>query len=336
MRRYSISALRAWLIIGLLAVGLNQSVPKQADKSQPNQNSGRHVPSQPANPATENRPPLGGPGPQKEDNRTKSEAKPTSWFEKLMSPVKSNWPLVAVAIWGILVARRTLKAIARQADIMERQTRAIRRQALSMRRQTTIFRKSVEVAEKNVEAAQLGAEAAKEGAEATKRSIEMLVSKERARLRIDLKALNLSTKQFSGFSVYTVDFTVNIYGATAAYIVESGCVAYALPLNAIDCEEPGSAVISPLHLFPSVIAPNSPPLEQFAFLFLDHEASLLPEIRENSFFVGVRGFIKYRDVFDQDRETRFRYVWKYDSMYGLGGDFGHWEKCGASTDNYET
>jgi hypothetical protein len=44
-------------------------------------------------------------------------------IERLLRPVLSNWPLIAVAVWGIYVANKTLRAIARQADIMEAQTR---------------------------------------------------------------------------------------------------------------------------------------------------------------------------------------------------------------------
>lgn len=72
-------------------------------------------------------------------------APPVTWHEKLLAPLVSNWPLVAVAIWGIVVARGTLKVIARQA--------------VSMRRQTRVLRKSVAIAEKNARAAELGAQA---------------------------------------------------------------------------------------------------------------------------------------------------------------------------------
>jgi hypothetical protein len=61
---------------------------------------------------------------------------------------------------------------------------------------------------------------------------------------------------------------------------------------------------------------------------------LVPEIKASRMFVGVRGFIKYRDVFDTDRETSFRYVWKYPSADEIGD--GSWEKCGAKEENQET
>ena len=61
---------------------------------------------------------------------------------------------------------------------------------------------------------------------------------------------------------------------------------------------------------------------------------MISEINLNRLVVGVRGFIKYRDVFDRDRETRFRWVWKFNQHFG--GATGDWEKCGAEEDNQET
>jgi hypothetical protein len=180
------------------------------------------------------------------------------------------------------------------------------------------------------------ANAAKDSARAADKNIELLISKERARLRIDMEPLNLSSQQ--GLP-RTVNFKVSIYGPTAAYIVESSCVAYVLPSDSINCEDPGSAVMLPFDSLPNVITPNSSPIEQFAFLIIEDEAALLPEIKSNRLLVGVRGFIKYRDVFDRDREIRFRYTWKYwtTGFYGDKiADFGYWEKCGAGTDNYGT
>jgi hypothetical protein len=73
--------------------------------------------------------------------------------------------------------------------------------------------------------------------------------------------------------------------------------------------------------------------ECFAFLFLsgtdEQKETEREEVKAGKLFVGVRGFIRYRDVFDRERETSFRYVWKYSSMYNLGGDYGNWVTCGA-------
>lgn len=48
------------------------------------------------------------------------------WCERLISPVISNWPLIAVAIGGIFVARSTLHAIRWQAEETAKATKAMR------------------------------------------------------------------------------------------------------------------------------------------------------------------------------------------------------------------
>jgi hypothetical protein len=123
---YNIRTLRAWLVIGLLAVSLNQSVPKQADKPNPNQNDEKHASSQPPKPAPEGAIPLSRSSSPKKEESTNSEANKPTWCEKLLSPVLANWLLLVVAVWGILVARGTLRVIARQAVSMRRQTKILR------------------------------------------------------------------------------------------------------------------------------------------------------------------------------------------------------------------
>lgn len=46
-----------------------------------------------------------------------------SWCERLFSALVSSWPLIVITVWGIIVAIKTLNAIARQADTMEQQAK---------------------------------------------------------------------------------------------------------------------------------------------------------------------------------------------------------------------
>lgn len=48
-----------------------------------------------------------------------------NWCEKLLSPLVTNWPLVAVAIWGVLVARGTLKILVRQTAHLQESVGAV-------------------------------------------------------------------------------------------------------------------------------------------------------------------------------------------------------------------
>jgi hypothetical protein len=217
-------------------------------------------------------------------------------------PNWSNWALVIVGMGGIVVAVGTLKTIAKQARLMQHH-------GFILRRQTRATQKAAEAADKN---------------------IEMFISKDRARLRVDLRPPDLSPK---GDHVYTVDFAIKVYGATDAYIADSKCAAYVVPWELISEPEIFDAAMFPIPSLPKVISANKP-VEQYAFFTGEHMEELLPEIKQHKLFVGVRGFIKYKDVFDRDRETRFRYIWKFSSYGGEG--FGNWEPCGAQDENKET
>jgi hypothetical protein len=276
------------VVLALALMGIGQPIPQTKSGPQDHNEVSGQAPS----------PPIGSqgqPSPEVQEDGSTNETK--SIWQKAFSPESwPAWALVLVGVGGILAALRTLRAIERQAGIMERQTAA-----------------------------------AETAAEAANKNIEMFISKERARLRIDLKPLSLSPKYGSA---YTVDFAVNIYGATEAYIVETRCAAYVLPWENVGSPEVASAVMFPIHSLPNVIPPNAPAYEQHAFLHLDHPEPIISEISLNRLFVGLRGFIKYRDVFDRERETRFRYVWRFNLNFG--GATGNWEKCGAEEDNQET
>lgn len=166
-------------------------------------------------------------------------------------------------------------------------------------------------------------------------NVKVFISKERARLRIDLKSLNLVVEE-GGY--YTVDFTISIHGTTAAYIGQTRCVAYKTPQEYINEPELGQAIMFPIHSLPNVVRPDSPPIESWALLDSagSYKESILSEIKQGRLFVGIRGFIKYKDAFDNDRETRFRYVWKFDKGFGMIYEHGNWEKCGAPEENYES
>jgi hypothetical protein len=242
---------------------------------------------------------------------------------------------VGCAVVTLGAVRTQATVMAEQRQVMLGQLRTMQEQIVEMSVQSGISQESVSVSRAAANAAQDGVVIAKDSAEAARSSVEMFISKERARLRIELKPLLLTPKYGSA---YTVDFTVSIYGATPAFIVQTACVTYVLPLEAIESPQAGDAVIFPIFSLPPVIPASNPPQDRFAFLHLDEQngSMLIAEIKAGRLFVGVRGFIKYRDVFDRNRETSFRYVWKYSSIYGLGGDYGNWEKCGTKEENQDT
>lgn len=168
-------------------------------------------------------------------------------------------------------------------------------------------------------------------ARAAAQNIELYISKERARLRVEMKPLELPDKPDPA---YSVDFTVSIYGPTDAFITESLCVAYIFPEQVIDNPDLGDRVMFPIHPLPAVIPAKNTPLDCYAF---PGDEFLIAEARNRRMLIGVRGCIKYRDTFERERETTFRYVWRYaEKMYGLGPDYGDWVKNGRPEENRET
>jgi len=247
-----------------------------------------------------------------------------------------EWALVIVGVltllvigWQAIETAKAARATRDAARATQTSTEAIERQFGIMERQTVATEKAVEAARDN-------AMAAKDGAEATNKNIEMFISKERAKLRVDLKKLSLTPRHLS---VYAVDFTVSIYGTTTAYIAETGCSACFLPLEHVGSSGTGASVISSLSLLPKAISPNTPPIEQFTIFHLGSQntEAIISDIKSDKLFVEIRGFIKYKDVFDRDRETRFRYVWKFSSFFPttMGERYGSWEICGSPEDNKE-
>lgn len=152
-----------------------------------------------------------------------------------------------------------------------------------------------------------------------------------------MKPLVLSPRAESQYS--TADFSVSIYGPTDAFITESLCVAYIYPEQAIEQPALADRVMFPIHDIGPVIRANSQPLDCYAFLdtYLRSDNPIVTEIREKRMFVGIRGFIKYKDVFDRARETTFRYVWRYNEIPGFAEtEYGDWVKCGRPEENQET
>jgi hypothetical protein len=98
-------------IVGILAFNFFLPVPKQAQD--PN---GQAPKATPIDQAAPSRSML-----QNEGNRADGQTHEPSWREKLLKPLLDNWPVLLVAIWGIIVAIRTVQAIENQAGLMKGQ-----------------------------------------------------------------------------------------------------------------------------------------------------------------------------------------------------------------------
>ena len=253
-----------------------------------------------------------------------------SWCTALK---KSEWWLVIIAaMTGFAIAYQA-REMTRATGVMQGQMNLMNGQLAEMSQQTASLREYVEETKKISESGLKAANAAHD-------NVELYINKVRARLRVDIKPLTFPSQTDPAYS--TVDFTVSIYGPTDAFITESSCTAYFYPWQVIDNPDLADSAMLPIHSLPSVIKANSPPIECFALLNIDASISgndkvIIAEIKAKHLAVGIRGWIKFRDVFGRDRETAFRYLWRYnDATYGLCDDFGDWIKRGNPEENRET
>lgn len=144
-----------------------------------------------------------------------------------------------------------------------------------------------------------------------RQNINLLISKERARLAVNFKPLNLQDRAVPGRDARLIEFTVSIYGSTAATILDSG-IASGIWIKGQENEpDLGSAVMSSITGLLTLVLPNAPSLELETFLLFEgeNEAMVLESIQDRGQVVAVRGFVRYQDIFDTVRTLRFRYYW---------------------------
>lgn len=169
-------------------------------------------------------------------------------------------------------------------------------------------------------------------AKAAEDGIKLMIDKERARLTLDIEDLDLSPKS----GACEVNLKVSIFGTTPAFILDTKCAAFIGPKELMEDPEASDRAMHPFYSFPSVIPPGSNPIDAFAFIGFVTEDGIELEIqavKQHDLFVGIRGFITYRDVFDRERRTSFRYFSDYSEIPGLANG---WVKCGRPEENRTT
>jgi len=218
----------------------------------------------------------------------------------------SSFLLFIIVAVGVCFAVKTLNAINDQAAAMKDQLTAMQAAGAQTDRQ-------IALAEQN---------------------IKIIVSKERARLRIEVDDLMLP-KGVNPFSLISVKYRVRLYGPTAAIIVNTISDAIVSESQ----EPPNELLMSGLSI-PAIISPSDPPAEghQLIMPSPDLEKDIL-SIKRDKKFVHFWGVIHYQDVFEKHYWLRFRYAWKFTSFVSLGKDgdrIGRWHENGPPEDNSET
>jgi hypothetical protein len=245
----------------------------------------------------------------------------TYWFFGLL--------LVVVGFLQVRLLSQTLGAITEQADTMETQAQTMKDQAQTLKDQARIMDQQSKATEEAAKAATLNAKAAIE-------NIEMFISKERARVRVEPKDLSLAMQHGAA---YLLEVIVSVYGPTTVFITGSGFSVDIVPSESVGIPKAHGFWL-PMMTLPKVISPSTQPITGGTLhpVLIPGKVDQTSEIKESKQFVEIQGFIAYKDVFDRDRVTTFRYYWKYirwlegRSNYGVG----LWNKCGTDEDNKET
>jgi hypothetical protein len=203
----------------------------------------------------------------------------------------SNWALVVVGAIAGFLAWLTLRKIGTQAGLMKDQ-------ADQMRSQTEILTASVRVAK-----------------EIALRNIDLLIGKERARLLVEVALLNtVAANEVNSDPV--VRFTIHYVGTTEAFVDYAEAEA-----KVCDSAEPAPEVFPNSLPLPKVISKQA----SFGWIKIPVQGwsdKVFFEVEAKTKFVHFYGNITYKDVFGQEHETGFYYVWQVGDSYGVAG----WKK----------
>jgi hypothetical protein len=247
-------------------------------------------------------------------NRTEGPSnRPSDYpWRELYAPANvPNWFLVIIAGVTGLFVYKTLRAIKKQADIMEKQ--------------------ATEAQVSGVEATGIAlatAQAAQKSADAANAQIQFMKDKERARLvirRLDIPEIYPPESILEGRRPLKVRVSVENLGASRAFNVR----AYGM-FNILSNPNGGPHEVGFLQDFPPIVdyGKDVHPLslggfgrefEDFASTgdFISITDEMAQQLRNGKIFIQASGLLVYEDVFGDTIEYPFRFVWR-----SIGDDDG--------------
>ncbi len=217
--------------------------------------------------------------------------KAQTWYEWFWPPVWSNWALVAIGGIAARAAFNTLDVITRQANTMERQTAVMERQTAGI--------------EQQVITSQTSAEAAKISANAAKASADALVNTERAWMILD--KFNPTSPSSGPNNIISIQFRncgrtpAWITNFVARYVTNQGAITQTINFDAILPQPtPGEPITTdaPTRWYGEKLQGTG-----------DLSEAEFRSVRRGELTLYCFGILKYRDIFDKDRETRFCFIY---------------------------
>jgi hypothetical protein len=207
---------------------------------------------------------------------------------------------------------------------------------LAIAEQTRETAKAAKATQRAAEATDKSALAAEKSAKAAADNIELVINKERARLRVEIGEMKID----SSINSIPVVITYSVFcdGPTPAFITAASATVDATESSDVSVDRMAQLRITfPMHGIPPVFHPNIEGLVLRALLFqVIPEGDVRDLINNRSVFIHFHGIIEYTDVFDRQRYTRFRYLWDVQDRPLYGGPVGNWTKYGPKEDNEAT
>jgi hypothetical protein len=176
------------------------------------------------------------------------------------------------------------------------------------------------------------AAAANTSADAAIKNVNLVISKERARLRIEVQPLKLPDQ--TPFLVPNIEYKIRIYGPTEAIIR-----ATVADTSVTESQEPPiGAALYWLSIPPIISGADSPFVARHLMNPTTSIEADIRDVRRGVKFVHFWGSIVYEDVFTNTYFTNFRFVWR--PIVGVTSEdvqrISTWYKCGPPKDNSET
>lgn len=250
--------------------------------------------------------------------------------------IRPEWVIVYITAIYVLVAWRTLRAIKRQGDIMDRQANDARKSGAQT---FAVLKEQTDNALISAKAATVSAMAADKSIKAAQRSIDITLLKERARLRIEVDALEVI---LVGDITWIASVNIKVFnvGAQKAFPSRSH-----VALVVSESNKRVKAQFPMPFLTQAIIPPSDIPLEHRASTGANDDTIFLLNTEQR--FTHLYGEIMYSDFFEKERILRFRYFWRTNGWIlaastvmsgstdpdGTKALYGEWEK--TEEDNEE-
>lgn len=263
-----------------------------------------------------------------------------AWFTGALVIVGVLQAVVMYLTWRVYrrqarEMRRQRHEMRQQRHIMWRQWKSMGKQAELMREQMIQMESAGRQTDELIAETRKNADAAIDNAKAAQGNLDLIINKERARLRVEVNDIALRV----GLSPLYVSYNIYFHGFTDAFSVDAQ--AYAVVSESKELPDDALCLASPIWQLPAVVTPSLPLGNPFALKVCNVQGvdqSLFEDINNGKRFLHFAGIIRYQDFMGKPRDTVWQYRWKaLDPSAPLSGiSVRRWEKAGPPEANRET